>query len=230
MYTVKEIISQANPDAVSVFYKEHYAYDAECWGTPNNFRKFADLLDKTIIVNDKVFEYIEISLFKILFEYSESFIKKHPSTPEVEEGFDVSGYGRPEEDMDQRFIDARCTTSEISGDILIPYAVDFAKWETIKGLPVKCTYRNTEYRRNQDPVIVEERALNMSIDEMATHLFYEMTWHGWPEQRDERFDEISDSMEEFERHREAGTLDQITIPIDDAFWNSRKDKDKDEDK
>jgi hypothetical protein len=40
---------------------------------------------------------------------------------------------------------------------------------------------------------------DLSIDEKAMHIYYEMTWHGWPEEAREHIDEIHDMAEAISR-------------------------------
>ncbi len=62
------------------------------------------------------------------------------------------------------------------------WAIEFRPWGEWKLLPVEA---------------------EMPIDDAATHIYYEMTWGGWPEQSEERFADICDAAEEVRRQFDA---------------------------
>lgn len=45
---------------------------------------------------------------------------------------------------------------------------------------------------------------DMHVDEAAAHVYWEMTWHGWPEGQEEVRDRLKDQMEKIERLMESG--------------------------
>lgn len=48
-----------------------------------------------------------------------------------------------------------------------------------------------------------EHPADLDVHQVACHLYYEMTWGGWPEQIQQRFDHIMDLKEEVERELNA---------------------------
>lgn len=62
------------------------------------------------------------------------------------------------------------------------FAMEFAPWGEWKLYPV-----------------VDESNKNLTTEEIAAHLYYEITWGGWEEQGQERLAEINDRMEEVMR-------------------------------
>lgn len=62
------------------------------------------------------------------------------------------------------------------------WGLDFTPWSEWKGM------------------LVEDRTgLNLTISQVAAHLFYEMAWHGWEEDGVEKLAEIEDRVEAIER-------------------------------
>jgi hypothetical protein len=47
--------------------------------------------------------------------------------------------------------------------------------------------------------VEDETEKNLSIDELAAHVYYEITWHGWPESMEQTRDEINDQYESFQK-------------------------------
>lgn len=47
--------------------------------------------------------------------------------------------------------------------------------------------------------VEDETEKNLSIDELASHVFYEITWFGWPERMQESRDSLLDQCDSFQR-------------------------------
>lgn len=47
--------------------------------------------------------------------------------------------------------------------------------------------------------VEDETDKNLSIDELATHIYYEITWFGWQDQMVDKRDEITDQVEQIDR-------------------------------
>ena len=45
---------------------------------------------------------------------------------------------------------------------------------------------------------------NLTIDEQAAHIYFEMTWWGWPEEAEDRLANLMDKVEEIERKNDTG--------------------------
>ncbi|WOF44296.1 hypothetical protein KNJ79_05035 [Sphingopyxis indica] len=61
------------------------------------------------------------------------------------------------------------------------WAIEFEPWGRWKLLPVVC------------------EGVTLNLDEIATHLYYEMTYAGWPEQALERYNQIVDAADAVQR-------------------------------
>jgi hypothetical protein len=68
------------------------------------------------------------------------------------------------------------------------WAIDFTPW--------------TEWREME--VVQNPLDEPMSSLDLATHIIEELTWHGLPSSQEERFDEVLDRVEEFNRVVESG--------------------------
>lgn len=80
------------------------------------------------------------------------------------------------DNVDEKFFDV---CGREGGDTL---ALDFMEWGDWKGQPV-----------------INETGEEMTPDNIAAQLYYEMTWHGFPEQTEMRRDRLMDSVEEISR-------------------------------
>ena len=69
--------------------------------------------------------------------------------------------------------------------------------------------------------VQDDTGLDLNISQIAGHLYYEITWHGWETAMEERRDELSDRITELNRSLDSGEFKGTTI---DQFL---KDLDKD---
>ena len=62
------------------------------------------------------------------------------------------------------------------------YAIEFTDWGVWKLLPVD-----------------NDTDEDLSVDQLAAHIYYEMTWAGWPEDMVAKRDSLADQIEEIQR-------------------------------
>lgn len=108
-----------------------------------------------------------------------------------------------------------------------PYAIKFTQWSLLRSCEVEC-FQDTTYNvltgelkepgyftdadKNEIPIAATQipvcrrlpatnydiASIQLSIDEMAIHLFNEMTWIGFPKQIEVRFKQIKQAQQKFE--------------------------------
>ena len=66
------------------------------------------------------------------------------------------------------------------------WAVDMAPWE--------------EWREME----VVDPTNRLTTDQLAAHVFFEMTWHGWPEEIEEKKEKLLDTVEQLQRDLASG--------------------------
>ena len=65
-------------------------------------------------------------------------------------------------------------------------------------------------------VVVSDDLKELSIDELVCHILWEMSFYGNDESKQEHLEEIKRRMEELEKWREEGTLDQHTFTMEEV--------------
>lgn len=57
----------------------------------------------------------------------------------------------------------------------------------------------TDWGAWKEMEVDDESGKNLSLDELAMHVYYEMTWWGWPETQEEHRDRLTDLAEQVDR-------------------------------